>query len=216
MQTKRLTALVGLAAAVTLGTAACGSSNGGSSTPAAGATPSPIAKVDKLGGKQTGVTLNMGTIGALKSLGVSVTPNGSAKIEMLADGAAVIFPITGGNATVYPPKSIQPYVQGLIDHKGSGLTFTAGAKKVQITDFVVDPTKSMLTATLGGASTPIFFLDGSNLKVTGPTAGAYMLDGTVVKLLPGAARALETAFGAKANSIPDYAPVGVAHIVATG
>ncbi|HEY0560346.1 MAG TPA: hypothetical protein VGD03_08705 [Frankiaceae bacterium] len=221
MKKTRYAGIVGLGLAVSLGAAACGSSTS-SSTTAAGsssstaATPTPLAAVATLSGKQTAVTLNMSTIGALKSLGVTVGGFGTASNVTLSDGAAVAFPITGGHVTVYPPHSIQPYVQGSIDHKGSGLTFTAGGKTLTASDFVVDPGTSMLTATINGASTPLFFLDGSNLTISGPTSGAYMLDGTVVKLLPAAARALESYFGAPANAIPDYAPVGVAHITATG
>ena len=114
------------------------------------------------------------------------------------------------------PKTVQPYVTGELDHDGSGITLTAGSKVLMATDFKIDPGTSMLTATINGASTPLFFLDGSNLNITGPTDGAYMLDGTVVKLLPAAERVLETFFGAPANTLPDYATIGVAHIVATG
>jgi len=212
----RLAGLVSLAAAVTLGTAACGSSSKstGSGSPSAAST-TPAVTVAKLTGKQTAVTLNTDTVKFLKGIGVSVAPEGKAALTMLPDGAAVAFPITGGNVKVFAKGAVDPYVQGELDHRGSGLTFSSAKTKVTVTDFVVDPGKSMLIATLADKSTPLFLLDGSALTIA-PGGGGYMLDGTVVKLLPGAARALETAFGAPPKTIPDFAPIGVAHIIATG
>ena len=58
----------------------------------------------------------------------------------------------------------------MIDHDGSGLSLTGGGKKVELTDFEVDPGKSVLTGkvTVDGKvaaeSAPLFFLDGRTLK----------------------------------------------------
>jgi hypothetical protein len=51
----------------------------------------------------------------------------------------VRFPITGGNVTVYAPGTANPYVQGRIEHDGSGLSLTKGDTEVRLTDVVVDP-----------------------------------------------------------------------------
>ena len=60
---------------------------------------------------------------------------GDAKLE---DGS-LIFPITGGNVTVFKPGQVSPYVIGQIQHEGSGLSLTAGDTKVELTNFNVDP-----------------------------------------------------------------------------
>ena len=39
------------------------------------------------------------------------------------------FPITGGNVTYYTPGTESPYVQGMIDHDGSGLSSPAAARR---------------------------------------------------------------------------------------
>ena len=41
-------------------------------------------------------------------------------------GTTVSFPITGGNATIYKKGDVTPYVQGKIEHQGSGLSLTGG------------------------------------------------------------------------------------------
>ena len=215
MRVTRLTATVGVAATVALGLAACGSSS--SSKPAATDDSKPTVSVPKLTGTQTAVTLDTATIAALKGLGVTVAGNGIAKSVTLADGAAVAFPITGGHVDVYPPTHKPAYVTGEIDHVGSGITLTVKSKELKLTDFVVDPGTSMLSATINGSgpSTPVFFLDGSNLKITGPTNGAYMLDGTRVELLPAAASLIDKYFGVPDGTVPPMAEIGIAHIVAS-
>jgi hypothetical protein len=40
---------------------------------------------------------------------------------------------------------VSPFVQGEIDHDGSGLSLTGGGKTVELTDVVVDPGASVLT-----------------------------------------------------------------------
>ena len=43
---------------------------------------------------------------------------------------------------------MRPFVQGIIDHEGSGLSLTAGDTTVELTDFVIDPGTSELTGTV--------------------------------------------------------------------
>jgi hypothetical protein len=98
-------------------------------------------------------------------------------------------------------------------HEASGLRFTAGSKSLEVTDFVVDPGNSMLTATVGGKhDVPLLFLDGTNVKVT-PQASGAILDGTIAKLTPTAADALNSTFGVTAFKAG--LPLGVVHLVAT-
>jgi hypothetical protein len=54
-------------------------------------------------------------------------------------------PIAGGIVTYYEPGSVSPFVQGTTAHAGSGLSLAGGGKTVELTDFVVDPGKSVLT-----------------------------------------------------------------------
>ena len=82
------------------------------------------------------------------------------------------FPITGGNVKYFDPtKSYRPYVQGEIDHMGSGISLSAGGKKVDLTNFVIDPgNNSHLSGdvSLNGKSVVkganLFRLDGTTLK----------------------------------------------------
>ncbi|MDY0946817.1 hypothetical protein SOM11_12550, partial [Frigoribacterium sp. CFBP9039] len=67
------------------------------------------------------------------------------------DGATgtFAFPITGGNVDYYDPSSdVRPYVQGELDHDGSGLSLTAGDTTVELTDFRIDPGESKLYGTV--------------------------------------------------------------------
>jgi len=168
-------------------------------------------EISRLSGTSTSVVLDPATLSALTSLGVAPAPVGSATLN----GSTVTFPITGGFAAIHSDKSAKPgYVDGVVLHQGSGLSFTKGSTVVTATDFVVDPGTSILYATVGSqARVPLFFLDGSNLAVSS-VGGAVHLDGTVVKLTPQAATALDQAFATTA--LTPYATVGVAHIVAAG
>ena len=93
----------------------------------------------------------------------------------------------------------------MIDHDGSGLSLTGGGKKVELTDFEVDPGKSVLTGkvTVDGAvaaeSAPLFFLDGRTLKpLETNDNGTAVLEGTTVKLKQEAADLLNQTFGTEA------------------
>ena len=128
----------------------------------------------------------------------------SARAQISKAGVAS-FPITGGNVTYYTPGTESPYVQGMIDHDGSGLSLTGGGKKVELTDFEVDPGKSVLTGkvTVDGQvaaeSAPLFFLDGRTLKpLETNDNGTAVLEGTTVKLKQEAADLLNQTFGTDA------------------
>jgi hypothetical protein len=196
------------AVAIMLPLAACSSNDDKAAT-----KPEPVAQVDKLTGESTSVLLDAGFASALESLKVVPGVVGDAT---LADGA-VSFPITGGNVTYYKPGSISPYVQGIIEHNGSGLSLTAGDTEVDLTNFEIDPGTSKLfgDVSVNGESAAthafIFQLDGSTLKPlqTGPNDTA-ILEGTEVKISGDAAALLNDTF--KTDGVTEGLLVGTAKI----
>ncbi len=201
--TFRTPAALVAAAAVALGAAACGSDAETSSTTAAASTgPKPAAEVMNLTGKMTEVTLDAGFVKALTSLKVTPGPVGDATISK---AGVASFPITGGNVKYYTPGTVSPFVQGIINHDGSGLSLEAGGKKVDLENFNVDPGKSVLTGkvSVDGKTAvpeaPLFFLDGRTLKaLQANNDGTAVLEGTTVKLKQEAADLLNKTFGIKA------------------
>lgn len=202
MQIKTLVA-VAATAALAFGAAACGSDDEASNaaTTTQSQTVEPVAEIPSLTGQDTAVTLDAGFVEALGDLKLTPAPVGSAEIS--EEGVAS-FPITGGNVTYYTPGTESPYVQGMIAHDGSGLSLTGGGKTVELTDFAVDPGKSVLTGkvTVDGAvaaeSAPLFFLDGRTLKPLQTGEGTAILEGTTVKLKQEAADLLNETFGVDA------------------
>ncbi|MEJ7756667.1 MAG: hypothetical protein WKF83_10420 [Nocardioidaceae bacterium] len=55
-----------------------------------------------------------------------------------------MLPISAGNVTYFKPGTVSPYVQGNIQHDGSGLSLSAGGTEVELTDFEIDPGTSKL------------------------------------------------------------------------
>ena len=195
--------LAGLAAVVaSLGIAACGSDDSGSDATAAAAPAAvvkPAAEIPSLTGRNTAVALDAGFVKALGTL--KLTPGVTGDAELTKAGS-VVFPITGGNVKYFKPGTVSPYVQGEIDHDGSGLSLTGGGKKVELTNFVIDPGKSVLTGTVtvdgkqAAASAPLFVLDGRTLKpLEAKDNGTAVLEGTTVKLKQEAADLLNQTFG---------------------
>jgi hypothetical protein len=187
-------------AVLALGAAACGDDDEPTAS-AATASPKPVAQIDSLSGRQTEVALDAGFVDALGTLKLTPAPIGDGQITK--DGVAR-FPITGGNVTYYKPGSVSPFVQGEIDHEGSGLSLTGGGKTVELTDFVVDPGASVLTGkvTVDGEvaaeSAPLFFLDGRTLQPLKTQGATAVLEGTTVKLKDEAASLLNDTFGTDA------------------
>jgi hypothetical protein len=210
----RIPAALAASAVLALGATACGDDNASPAAKPAKAEPTPVAKIDQLTGKQTAVKLDAGFVKALTSLKVAPGPVGDAKITK---GGSAIFPITGGNVTYYEPGSVSPYVQGMIDHDGSGLSLTAGKTKVELEDFVVDPGGSVLTGkvSVNGKeavpSAPLFFLDGRTLNpLEAKDNGTAVLQGTTVKLKAEAAELLNQTF--KIDALKAGLVIGVATI----
>ena len=219
----RKSAIFATSAALALGLGACGGDEEPTATAApaaeqqaqsAEATPEPVAQIDQLTGRTTAVKLDAGFLEALTSLKVTPGPVGDAKITK--QGSAV-FPITGGNVTYYEPGSVSPFVQGRIDHDNSGLSLEAGGKRVELTDFVIDPGKSVLTGKVAvdgevaAESAPLFFLDGRTLKpLQAKDNGTAVLQGTTVKLKAEAADLLNQTFGI--DALQEGLVIGVATI----
>ncbi|HEV2814697.1 MAG TPA: hypothetical protein VGW10_15685 [Solirubrobacteraceae bacterium] len=211
MNIRRLTSLAAVAA-LALGTAACGDDDE-KSTSSSQSNPEPVAQIDTLSGEVTAVKLDAGFVEALGSLKVTPGVLGSAKLE----NGSLKFPITGGNVTYYKPGSVSPYVQGRVDHDGSGFSLTAGGKKVDLENFVVDPGKSVLNGQVSvdgkvaAKSAPLFFLDGRTLQPLRTTDdGRAVLEGTTVKLKDEAAALLNETYGI--DALKGGLVIGVAKI----
>ncbi len=185
--------------AIALGASACG----GSDKKGDSSDAKPLAQIDQLTGATTAVKLDKGFVDALASL--KVTP-GAVGIARISSTGSAVFPITGGNVKYYKPGTVSPYVQGEIDHEGSGLSLKAGGTKVSLENFVVDPGKSVLTGKVvvngktAVPSAPLFTLDGSTLKPLSvkKSNNTGVLEGTTVKLSAPAAALLNKTFKIKA------------------
>jgi hypothetical protein len=217
--TKRIAALLMLLVVFAVGFTACGDDDESTSADStASAEPGePVADIPDLTGVATKVTLDQGFVDALTQLKLTPGVVGDATLE--DDGAAVQFPITGGNVTYYDPKeAYRPYVQGEIDHEGSGLSLTAGKTTVELTDFVIDPGTSELFGTVSAngkevvADAKLFDLDGSTLKplAVDDAAGTATLEGTKVLLSDDAAALLNETF--KTDALAGGFLIGISEI----
>jgi hypothetical protein len=203
----RTTLAAAVAASAALGLGACGASSSPQLSTAADQVthqaPPATATVPAVPGGSSAVALDSGFTSALQQLGL--TP-GTVGTATLANGS-VSFPITGGTVTVYDKKTgYRPFVQGVLFHEGSGLSLTAGDKKVELTNFVIDPGDPArlfgdvyLNGQQAAKDAPLFDLDGSTLKpITMDANGAAVLTGTRVLVSPEAAALLDQTFGTTA------------------
>lgn len=203
------------------GLAACSSTTGADSGSKASTKPSasastpdkPIASIASLSGVDTAVLLDAGFAAALKTLGLTPGTDGTAT---LTDGS-LHFPITGGNVDYYSPTgNVHPYVVGSIKHDGSGFSLTAGATKVDLTNFTIDPGKSLLYGDVAVNGTnavmqaPIFNLDGRTLEPLKKDGDNAILTGTKVKISSAAADLLNKTF--KTDAVKPGLLVGIATI----
>ncbi len=204
--------LVGVAAVgLTATTAACSSSSA-----------KPVGEFKTLSGNTTTVVPDPGFVKALTSLKVTPGLVGSAK--MTSQGFA--FPITGGHVKIWKKGEHKPYVHGEIDHKGSGLSLTAGGIKVELTDFVIEPGND--SALFGNVSAngksvvkdaKLFNLDGNTLQTpTISSAGVATLKGTTIYLSQAAADLLNKTYKITAlkGGVKTGTKIGTAIISATG
>jgi len=205
-----LWALVGL---LGVGAAACGDDDDQTTSTSTKAAPDPVAQIDPVSGRDTQVMLDQGFVEALGTLKLTPAPVGDGQISK---AGVARFPITGGSVTYYEPGTVAPFVQGELDHDGSGLSLTGGGKTVELTDFVIDPGKSVLTGTVSvdgkvaAEDAPLFFLDGRTLKPLETTASTATLEGTTVKLKDEAATLLNDTFGT--DALKGGLVIGVAKI----
>jgi len=214
-------ALVFTLAACSSGTSTGGESaspsSSSSASPSTSATPEPTATIDTLGGVDTQVALDQGFLDAITGLGLTPGVIGGATLE----GTTLAFPITGGNVDYWDPAlDYRPYVQGSVEHDGSGLSLTAGETVVELTDFVIDPgSNSKLTGTVTangeevGQDIELFRLDGTTLNpLATDEAGNAVLEGTTVYMSEDAAALLNETFGT--DAVTGDLKVGIAKITA--
>jgi hypothetical protein len=191
------------------------SSSSSSSEPSAASTPA-ASIADLSNGVDTQVAVDQSFVDAITGLGLTPGVVGTATFT---DGTFA-FPITGGNVDYYGPDSdVRPYVQGEIDHDGSGLSLTsADGTVVELTDFRIDPGESKLygTVTANGAVAAedayLFNLWGGTLKPIQMDGTNAVLEGTTVHISPDAAALLNQTF--KTDAVQDEMLVGVAKITA--
>ena len=220
---RRPSLALALVAAAALTLAACGSDDSSSSTSGGGSSAdkasgsaakanAPSASFLALQGSSTSVDLDPATVKVLTDNKVSVKPIEPATVSQSGGTTTVSFPITEGYVGVYPAS--QPsYIRGTFSHSG-GLQFTAGGKSLELTDFIVNPGTSTLTATVEGkGAAQVLDLDGTNVKVS-QDGGNTRLDGTIAKLSQTGADAMNQFFGVSLFS--QGIPLGVVHVVANG
>jgi len=177
--------VLGLAALAALGvvTAACSSSTSSSTasktpsstasklpsaSPTAAASPtaspsgSASAQTITVTGKNTSLVLDASTAQALKNAGVQISPVSPATA---ASSGGISFPITGGTLT-------QAGLKGTITHSG-GLKFTHSGKTVTATNFVLNTTQGILSATVNGKHVPLLAVNLSKMIRT--TSGSEII-----------------------------------------
>lgn len=162
--------------------------------------PEPVAVVSALKGNTTAIKLDKGFVKALTSLKLTPGVLGTAKLTK----GSLVFPITGGNVTVFKPGEVSPYVIGQVHHDGSGLSLSAGGTTVQLTNFNVDPGASLVYGDVALNSKPVvkgadlFSLDGRTLQPLQTKGKTAILEGTRVMISKDAAALLDKVFKTKA------------------
>ena len=151
--------------------------------PTASPSVSPTAQTITVTGKNTILVLDASTAQALKNAGVAVSPVSPATT---ASSGGITFPITGGTLT-------QASLKGTITHSG-GLKFTHSGKSATATNFVLNTTTGVLSATVYGKQVPLLAVNlskmarttsGSEIVATGitstiETSAAVLLDAKLV------------------------------------
>jgi len=200
------------AAVLTLPLAACGADDESAGGAGGNDKPEPVAQIDALSGDSTAVALDQGFVDALTSL--KLTPGVVGDAELVE--GSLIFPITGGDVTYYEPGSIDPYVQGLIEHEASGLSLTAGDTTAELTNFEIDPGTSKVygDVAVNGESAAkhafVFSLDGRTLKPLQAEGDTAILEGTKVMISGDAAGLLNDTF--QTDAVKQGLLVGTAKI----
>ncbi len=184
----------------------------GCSFPGGGA-PEPVASVPTLTRGSTAIKLDANFAAALKKLKLTPGVVGRAKLR----SGSLVFPVTGGNVTVFKPGEVSPYVIGQIQHEGSGFSLSAGGTKVSLTNFNVDPGVSKVYGDVkvngktAARSAYLFKLDGRTLKPLSTKGSSATLQGTKVEISSVAAPLLNKTF--KTKAVKPGLLVGIAKIV---
>ena len=165
----------GVAALTVAAAAACSSSTSSSTaskspsasptataSPAASPSGSAAAQTITVTGKNTVLVLDTSTAQALKTAGVQVSAVAPATA---ASSGGISFPVTGGTLT-------QAGLKGTITHSG-GLTFTHSGKTVTATNFVLNTTQGILSATVSGKQVPLLAVNLSKMART--TSGSEIV-----------------------------------------
>lgn len=213
---KRTLAAVATAVLLAAPLAACSSdsdaSEAGSSSSSSSSAPQPVASIESLTGQTTAIALDKGFTDALTQLKLTPGVVGTAKLQ----GGSLVFPITGGNVTVFKPGEVSPYVIGQIQHEGSGLSLKAGGTTVELTDFNVDPGVSRVYGDVSVNGKPVvssaylFKLDGRTLEPLKTQGSTAILQGTKVEISDVAAPLLNKTF--KTDAVEPGLLVGIAKI----
>lgn len=215
---KRSLAGVAAVALMAVPLAACGSSdegaagNGSSSSGSSAPAPEAVASIDALSGESTAIKLDKGFTDALTQLKLTPGVVGTAKLQ----AGSLIFPITGGNVSVFEPGSVPNYVVGQVQHEGSGLSLSAGGTTVELTNFNVDPGVSRVygdvsvNGKVAATSAYLFKLDGSTLKPLKTQGDTAVLEGTKVEISDVAAPLLNDTF--QTDAVKPGLLVGIAKI----
>jgi hypothetical protein len=136
----------------------------------------------------------------VNQLGVTPAPIAPAR----AKGAALAFPITD------PLRSALR--SGTVRHSG-GIALTAGGSRVELRNFDIRLLRRQLLADIPGVGedVPILDLDYSDTRL-GVHWGGLRIGPVAARLTPGAATALEGAFGLPSGTIPAGLELGDATI----
>jgi hypothetical protein len=214
-RTKRTVVAVAGLAILAVPLSACGSDSDAGTSASSSSSPSapkPVAVVESLTGDSTAIALDKGFTDALTSLKLTPGVVGGAKLE----AGSLIFPVTGGNVTVFKPGQVSPYVIGQVQHEDSGLSLTAGDTTVELTNFNVDPGVSRVygDVTVNGkvaaTSAYLFKLDGRTLEPLKTEGTKAILTGTKVEISDVAAPVLNEVF--KTDAVKPGLLVGIATI----
>ena len=203
-----------VAGAMALSLGACGISQMASAKTIAASDAKPVASLPDLKGYKTEVIVDPGFLAGLASL--KLTPGVVGRATLMKGTLA--FPITGGSATYWTPGTRDPYVESHIKHNGSGISLTDGKTKVELTNFVIDAGKSVLTGDVSAngksvvKGAPLFFLDGRTLQPlkVDKAKNEGVLYGTTVSLTKAAADLLDKTYGTTA--LTEFFKVGIARI----
>jgi hypothetical protein len=213
--------LVAGAMALSLSGGVSGAASAATSIPAAvpanasgASNATPVASIKHLKGEKTEVIVDPGFLAGLASLKLKPGVLGKATLK----NATLAFPITGGSATYWTPGTRDPYVESHIEHNGSGISLTDGKTKVELTNFVIDAGKSILTGDISAngksvvKGAALFFLDGRTLEPlkVDKAKKEGVLYGTTVSLTKQAADLLDKTY--KTSALTEFFKVGIARI----